>query len=231
MPNLPPLSRRKALQFLASAPLLPLGTSAAAASLLSACGGTSYVAPPAPQYRSTSFASSVLPALSTPAAMASTTVSSMLNVQFSDNSTQSYKLAYQPFFITGDMVADGKGGTVLAGGYVDINNKPILDTSVPGKERQFFSDSPDGTSLLSLPNPSVTGIKGKAVFAVVQFEYTTRAGRLRRQQPATGRVQQKPVRQRGHRQSLPLRPPAGSDGQPGRHRLDQEALLPGPHLA
>jgi hypothetical protein len=25
-----------------------------------------------------------------------------------------------------------------------------------------------------LPNPTVAGIKGKAVFAVVQFEYTTR---------------------------------------------------------
>ena len=175
MANLPQLSRRKALQFLASAPLLPLGSSAAA-SLLSGCGSGSYAAAPvpAPQYLSTSFASSALPSLSTPAAMATTTVSSMLNVQFSDNSQQSYKLAYQPFFITGDMVADGKGGTVLAGGYVDINNQPIVDTSVPGKERQFFSDSPDGTSLLSLPNPTVTGIKGKAVFAVVQFEYTTR---------------------------------------------------------
>ena len=42
-----------------------------------------------------------------------------------------------------------------------------------GKERQFFSDSPDGTSLLKLDNPTVSGIKGKAVFAVVQFEYTT----------------------------------------------------------
>src|SRR5580765_3834917 len=50
----------------------------------------------------------------------------------------------------------------------------LSDRSVAGKERQFFSDSPDGTSLLSLPNPSVAGLKGKAVFAVVQFEYTTR---------------------------------------------------------
>ena len=49
-----------------------------------------------------------------------------------------------------------------------------IDGSVPRKERQFFSDAPDGTSLLVLANPSVPGIKGKAVFAVVQFEYTTR---------------------------------------------------------
>jgi secreted PhoX family phosphatase len=72
------------------------------------------------------------------------------------------------------MLPDGKGSTLLAGGYVDINNQPIIDSSVAGQERQFFSDSPDGSSLLTLANPTVPGIKGKAVFAVVQFEYTTR---------------------------------------------------------
>jgi secreted PhoX family phosphatase len=96
-----------------------------------------------------------------------------LKVNFSDNSSQTYALSYQPFFLTGDLVPDGKGGTLLAGGYYDINNKPIIDKTVPGKERQFFSDSPDGTSLLSVANATVSGIKGKAVFAVVQFEYTT----------------------------------------------------------
>ncbi len=103
--------------------------------------------------------------------MASTTVASSLQVTLKDGSTRAYKLAYQPFFITGDLVPDGKGGKVLAGGYVDIQNRPIMDTSVPGKERQHFSDCPDGTSLLQLANPNVAGIKGKAVFAVVQFEY------------------------------------------------------------
>ncbi|MEY4883955.1 MAG: hypothetical protein RIS34_1809 [Pseudomonadota bacterium] len=106
--------------------------------------------------------------------MATTTVTSSLQVVRKDGSSQSYKLAYQPFFITGDMVEDGKGGKVLAGGYVDILNRPIVDKSVPGKERQFFSDAPDGTSLLQLPKTTVTGVKGKVVFAVVQFEYTTR---------------------------------------------------------
>ncbi|HEY5799530.1 MAG TPA: alkaline phosphatase PhoX, partial [Burkholderiaceae bacterium] len=40
---------------------------------------------------------------------------------------------------------------------------------------QFYSDCPDGSSLLTLPNAKVPGVKGKPVFAVVQFEYTTRA--------------------------------------------------------
>ncbi|MFZ6649328.1 PhoX family protein [Undibacterium sp. TJN25] len=178
MSNLPQPGRRQALKFLAGVPMLPLGA-VASSSLLSACGGSDAVAvaptvPVAAKYVSASFASMTAPTLATPAAMATTTLGSTLNVLLSDNTKISYKLAYQPFFITGDLVPDGKGGTILSGGYVDINNKPIIDKSVAGKERQFFSDSPDGTSLLALANPTVPGIKGKAVFAVVQFEYTTR---------------------------------------------------------
>ena len=176
MSDQPQSGRRKALKFLAGAPLLPLGAMSSA-SLLSACGGGSTIAasPAAPvaNFVSADFTAMAAPALSNAAAMATTTLASSLNVTFSDNSTQTYKLAYQPFFLTGDMVPNGNGGTVLAGGYYDINNKPIVDATVAGKERQYFSDSPDGTSLLSLPNPTVSGIKGKAVFAVVQFEYTT----------------------------------------------------------
>lgn len=164
------LSRRQTLKFLASAPLLPLGASSA---LLSACGVITTKSQSA-EYVSTSFSAMAAPSLADAAAMATTAVGATLNVHYGDNSTQHYKLAYQPFFITGEQVPDGKGGTILSGGYFDIHNKAIIDRSVAGKERQFFSDSPDGTSLLSLQNPSVTGIKGKAVFAVVQFEYLTR---------------------------------------------------------
>ena len=70
-------------------------------------------------------------------------------------------------------MSNGKGGQTLTGGYYDINNQPIIDTTVSGKDRQFFSDSPDGTSLLTVPNAQVAGVKGHTVFAVVQFEYTT----------------------------------------------------------
>jgi secreted PhoX family phosphatase len=73
------------------------------------------------------------------------------------------------------MVADGNGGKVVAGGYYDINNRPIVDNTVPSAPRQYFSDSPDGTSLLTVPNAKVAGVKGNTVFAVVQFEYTTLA--------------------------------------------------------
>jgi secreted PhoX family phosphatase len=106
--------------------------------------------------------------------MATTTVGSTLTVNFTDASKVDFKLAYQPFFITGDMVPNGNGGTILSGGYYDIYNQPIIDTSSStAPSRQFFSDSPDGTSLLTVPNAKVTGVTGNTVFAVVQFEYTT----------------------------------------------------------
>ena len=169
------LNRRKALKFLGTPLMLPLG-GAAAGSLLTACGGGSDAGNPAmptASMTSASFTAMAAPSLANPADMAKTLVSSSLTVSFSDSTTQAFSLAYVPFFTTGDQVPDGKGGTLLAGGYVDFAGKPIIDTSVAGKERQFFSDSPDGTSLLKLDNPTVTGLKGKAVFAVVQFEYTT----------------------------------------------------------
>jgi secreted PhoX family phosphatase len=174
----PELSRRRLLRMLGSAPMLPLA-GAAGASLLSACGGNddapSAVAPVAPvaTLGSVTFTSMAAPTLANAAAMATNTVGSTMSVNFSDSSKLDFKLAYQPFFVTGDLVPNGSAGTILAGGYYDIRNQPIVDTSVPGKERQFFSDAPDGTSLLSVPNASVAGVKGKPVFAVVQFEYTT----------------------------------------------------------
>ncbi|MFM7003048.1 MAG: PhoX family protein [Limnohabitans sp.] len=171
MTSSPQFNRRQWLQTFAGAPLLPLATSLSGAGLmLTACGGTTQTLA---SFVSASFTSTPAPTLANAAQMATTTVGSSLNLNFSDGSQQSYKLSYQPFFVTGDLVSDGKGGKVLSGGYYDINNKPIMDTTVAGKERQFFSDSPDGTSLLTVPNANVPGVKGNPVFAVVQFEYTT----------------------------------------------------------
>lgn len=173
MSQTPSLDRRQALKFLGTPLMLPLG-GAAVGSLLTGCGGGGDDSnTPAATFASASFVSMAAPSLTTPADMAKTLVNSTLMVKFSDDSTQGFSLSYAPFFTTGDLVPDGKGGTVLAGGYVDFAGKPIMDTTVAGQTRQFFSDSPDGTSLLKLDNPTVTGIKGKAVFAVVQFEYTT----------------------------------------------------------
>jgi uncharacterized protein len=170
-------SRRKALKILAGAPMLPLGASASA-SLLAACGGNSdNASTPTPvataMFTTASFGSMAAPSLANAGAMATTTVASTMTANFSDGSARTFKLAYQPFFMTGDTVTNTAGGTIVAGGYFDIDNQPIMDSS-SGTARQFFSDCPDGTSLIKLANPTVKGVKGNAVFAVVQFEYTTR---------------------------------------------------------
>ncbi|MFS2215582.1 PhoX family phosphatase [Telluria sp. Tellsp104] len=178
-PN-PDVSRRRLLRLMGATPMLPLGAGGVAA-LLAGCGGgsdndtptTTAPTTPAVTLASVSFGSMTAPTLAAAAAMATTSVGSTMTVNFSDSSKLDFKLSYQPFFITGDMVPNGSGGTILAGGYYDINNKAIIDTTVAGKERQFFSDSPDGTSLLTVPNANVAGVKGNTVFAVVQFEYTT----------------------------------------------------------
>jgi secreted PhoX family phosphatase len=168
------LPRRQLLKFMAGTPVfLPLGVTAA--SLLAACGGgddanASSQTPDAPTpatFKSAAFVGMSAPAAGDPAALAATTVGSQLVVQLSDASQITYDLAYQPFFLTGDSVADGKGGQTLAGGYYDVNNAPIMD-NFGAQPRQFFSDAPDGASLLQ-----VQGAPANTVFAVVQFEYTT----------------------------------------------------------
>jgi len=178
------LSRRRLIRLLGAAPMLPIGAGTVGA-MLAGCGGGDdspvstapgtpvTTTPPAVTLSSVSFGSMNAPTLADAASMATTSVASTMTVNFSDSSKLDFKLSYKPFFITGDLVPNGSGGTILAGGYYDINNKPIMDTTVAGKERQFFSDSPDGTSLLTVPNAKVAGVKGSTVFAVVQFEYTT----------------------------------------------------------
>jgi len=167
----PNSSRRNLLKLFSTAPMLPL-TSVGAASLLSACGGSDGSA--LADFSSVSFSSMAAPTLANAAKMATTTTESVMSVNFADGSKVDFTLAYQPYFLTGQMVPDGSGKYVVAGGYYDINNQPILDKSVAGLERQFFSDCPDGSSLLTVSGAQVSGVKGNTVFAVVQFEYTTR---------------------------------------------------------
>lgn len=169
MSNPSTFSRRQALKLFSGIPMFPIIGAAGATSLLAACGGGDDAAPTITSLR---FNGMAAPALSDAAAMASTSVKSSLVATMSDGSTQTFALGYKPFFMTGTQVPDGKGGTVLAGGYYDIRNAPIIDNS-GASARQIFSDSPDGSSLLKLDKPTVAGISGNTVFAVVQFEYTS----------------------------------------------------------
>lgn len=163
-------TRRDALKVIAGAPLLPLATSLA--------GGTTFLfamdSAAAAAIASATFVSMPAPSLADAAAMATTSVTSSMTVKYADGKEQTFALAYDPFFVTGAKVPDGKGGSLVAGGYYDINGKPIMDPSSPDAEKpQFFSDCPDGMSLIKLDGASVPGVKGNTVFAVVQFEYTS----------------------------------------------------------
>ncbi len=168
-------ARRRTLKFLAGAPLLPLagGLAGSSALMLAGCGGSSSSSTGSagtPTVSSVRFGSMAAPTLADPDAMATTSVASKLVVGYSDGSSTSFDLGYQTFFITGEMVPDGNGGTILAGGYYDIDGNPINDAG----GAQFYSDCPDGSSLLTVGGANVSGVGGNTVFAVVQFEYTSR---------------------------------------------------------
>ncbi|AYD64224.1 DUF839 domain-containing protein [Achromobacter sp. B7] len=200
--------RRRLLKMLAGAPMLPLGAAGAtsAAGLAGLLAGhparasedgtpalastkpiarPSVATPGAAPFVSAEFISMPAPGLSEPEGMARTTVESAMDLVFADGSRRRVQLGYEAFFMTGDRVPDGKGGMVLAGGYLDIHGAPIMDTSVPGRARPFFSDCPDGMSLLTLAGPlgeadgatgppTVTKPATATVYAVVQFEYLSR---------------------------------------------------------
>lgn len=174
------ISRRNVIRFLAGVPALPLATGSVA-TLLTGCDSDSDTNTTAgilnntqKTIKSTEFVGMAAPNLSNPANMATVYVDSKLKATFDDNTTTEYKLQYQPFFKTGDKLKDLKGNDIIAGGYFDIYNKPIMDSSVLASTRQFFSDCPDGSSLLTVKGARVAGVTGNTVFAVVQFEYTTK---------------------------------------------------------
>ena len=176
------ISRRNVIRFLAGVPALPLAAGSASV-LLTGCGSdsdstaTKGLLDNNPKtVKSVEFMGMDAPSLSAPANMATVYVNSKLQANFTDGTQKTYNLAYQPFFKTGEQVSDGKGGTIIAGGYYDINNQPIKDSSVLASTRQFFSDCPDGSSLLTVAgaNARNLGVSGNPVFAAVQFEYTTK---------------------------------------------------------
>ena len=180
------LSRRQVLRFLAGVPVLPLAAGSSTM-LLTGCDDdddddvkvvSSTTTPNNTLYNAPKTVKSVefvgMDAPTNVAEMATTTVNSKLQATMTDGTSKSYKLVYNKVFNTGESVPSTTGGNIISGGYFDINGNPIYDTSVDGQKRQFFSDCPDGTSMLTINGAKPAGVAGNAVFAVVQFEYTTK---------------------------------------------------------
>jgi uncharacterized protein len=164
MTKMPNASRRDVLKGMATVPLFTVA-GGTAQSLLFAGSARAAMA------KSAEFTGMDAP--TTAAARATTSVESGLQVTFDDGTKQTFQLGYRPFFLTGDEVPDGNGGTTVAGGIYDVNGAPAMDPSA-ATPMQFFSDCPDGFSLLQRPDANVPGVKGNTVFGVVQFEYLSR---------------------------------------------------------
>ncbi len=155
---------------LVGAALLPLATSHPALTFATESGRGSRHAAETPTFR---FGSMAAPTLADPARMAGVHVASTLTRSVAGRSDVTFALGYETFFLTGQTVPDGNGGTALAGGYFDIENRPISDASDPARG-QLFSDCPDGMSLLTVPGARSARRGHRRVFAVVQFEYATK---------------------------------------------------------
>lgn len=161
-------SRRDILKWFAGVPFLPLGAMSTAA-VLTGCNDDEST--PLVKFKNAKFTPMAAP--TSVADMASTAVKSKIKIDWDDASSTEYQLAYKPFFKTGDTVPKLGGGTIVAGGYFDVNGNPIMDRSIADKTRQFFSDAPDGSSLIHLKGAKVDGVN-TPVFHVVQFEYNSK---------------------------------------------------------
>ena len=138
---------------------------------LSACGGSDAApvtlsAPPA-TLSSVEFLGMSAP--TTDVQRAASYTSASVKLSYSDATTKTQALAYNTLFKTGDTLKNGSTN-VIAGAYYDVNGNPIMDNSGTTPE-PFYSDCPDGNSLLSLANPTVAGVTGNTLFLVTQYEY------------------------------------------------------------
>ena len=168
-------SRRDLLKWFAGIPFLPLGAMTTAAALSGCNDSDNDAAVTPPVTKPANLKAATFTAMAAPIAIADrakTSVSSKLKIDWDDSTSSEYQLGYKSFFETGNTVPKWGGGEIIAGGYFNANGDPIMDTSVPASPRQFFSDCPDGSSLIHLDGAQVEGVNNP-VFHVVQFEYAS----------------------------------------------------------
>jgi len=106
-----------------------------------------------------------------------------MTINYTDGTSVRHILRHHAWFTTGDVVPSSSG-MVVAGGLYDRLGKPVMDSSftMAAGGRQYFSDCPDGMSLIAGPTQSSAMSAGRSasspaagnvVYAVVQFEYVT----------------------------------------------------------
>jgi secreted PhoX family phosphatase len=169
-------SRRKALKIAGGVPLLPFGAAlASSTSLLAACssGGES-AAMPASAAMPISVKFNSMAAPTATADRAAVFTNATFDVSYSDGSSRKAQpLSFKEIYRTGQSMTAPDGRSFIAGGYyLPDGVTPIVDLTGASAEH-MYSDCPDGTSLIRLSNPAVSGIAGNTLFLVTQFEYKT----------------------------------------------------------
>jgi secreted PhoX family phosphatase len=152
---------------------MPMTVAGSGSLFLSACGGSDSVATPVVTATAKSVKFNNMAAPTSDADRATAFTNATIDVTYSDASVKAAQpLKYNLIYKTGTTLPRPDGGSALTGGYYDINNNPIIDTT-GATPLQAFSDCPDGQSLLKIANPTVSGVAGNTVFLVTQFEYLT----------------------------------------------------------
>lgn len=163
------LTRRQFMGMLGGAPFMLSGASLLS---LAACNSDSSAAATTTA-TATSVSFNNMAAPTSYADRTTTFTNATIDVKLSDGTVKAAQpLAYKRLYKTGDVLTRPDGGKAVAGGYYDVNNNPIIDNST-ATPVQYYSDCPDGQSLIRLSNPAVSGIDGNTLFMVTQFEYQT----------------------------------------------------------
>ena len=158
-------TRRKFMGVLGAAPFALSGSSLLALTACGSGGGSS----------SSTVASIAFNGMASPSAVADQATvftSATVDITYTDGSKKlAQALGYKALYKTGDSLTTPSGDAVIAGGYYYPDGvTPIIDRST-STASQFYSDCPDGTSLIKLASPTVSGITGNTLFLVTQFEY------------------------------------------------------------
>lgn len=92
-----------------------------------------------------------------------------VQVTYSNGTKKLFPLSYNTLFKSTDKI----NGTP-AGLAVDVNGKPIMDTSVPNNPVPFVSDDPDSNSLIKIKGQAPTALGGNPLSLVTHYEYITK---------------------------------------------------------
>jgi uncharacterized protein len=100
--------------------------------------------------------------------MAKVYTNAKVEVTYSNGAKKTFPLSYKTLFKSTD-----KFNGIAAGQAIDVNGKPIMDTSVPNNPVPYVSDDPDANSLMKVKGAPATSLGGNPLYLVTHYEYIT----------------------------------------------------------